>query len=444
MRTIPIDSVIIPPDRQRQDFDSAALSELADSIFEIGLLQAPVFENDGRTLRAGERRYRAISYLASCGRQFMHDGELVQPGHLPYTLLSDLAPHQLFKVELEENRRRVNLSWQEEARAVARLEELYRTAALEAGDAPTIAGFAREVFGDATLPEARTLRKNAPEDLKIAQHLDDPDVANAKTRKEALNIVKRKQSELIEQELARQIAEKGFASEVVSPHTLYLGSAFDIAPGLPDGHFDLILTDPPYGIDMDRMSTQSGSSSGHTHNYSDDFAFAARCVELVATEGFRITRASAACFMFCDLRFFPQWSKVFEEAGWYVWPNPLIWNKSPTGSLLGEANGPRHVYETVLYAIKGRRGVNMVGADVISIPGPAANKLHPAEKPVDLYALLLAWTAIAGDRVVDFFCGCGPIFPAATRYQLLATGIEQNPAHHAKALLRKDSMSELL
>lgn len=444
MRTIPISSVIILPDRQRQEFDSQALADLADSIVELGLLQAPVFENDGRTLRAGERRYRAMVYLSTIGASFTYDGQPVPPGEMPITLLADLSPRELFKVELEENRRRVNLTWQEEARAVARLDELYRESALTSGETPTIAGLARQVFGDLDQPEARTLRKNAPEDIKIAQHLDDPDVANAKSRKEALNIVKRKQSELIEQELARQIAAKGFVSDVVSPHQLFHGSAFDIAPTLPDNHFDLIVTDPPYGIDMDQMNTQSGSASGHVHTYADDFAFASRCVELVATEGYRTTKASAACYMFCDLRFFQQWAQVFRDAGWYVWPNPIIWNKSPTGSLLGEANGPRHVYETILYAIKGRRGVNTVGSDVISIPGPAANKLHPAEKPVDLYSLLLSWSAIAGDRVVDFFCGCGPIFPAATRYQLMATGIERDSAHHARALLRKDSMSELL
>ena len=69
MRTIPLDSVIIPPDRQRQDFDSTALSELADSIFEIGLLQAPVFENDGRTLRAGERRIELLSRIEAVMRR---------------------------------------------------------------------------------------------------------------------------------------------------------------------------------------------------------------------------------------------------------------------------------------------------------------------------------------------------------------------------------------
>ena len=108
-------------------------------------------------------------------------------------------------------------------------------------------------------------------------------------------------------------------------------------------------------------------------------------------------------------------------------------NKSPVGSLLGRANGPRHVYETILYAIKGDRGVTRVGADVISIPGPSVNKDHPAEKPVELWEHLLGWTIAPGDRVVDFFCGSGNIFLAATNLACSAHGAERDPGHYSKA-----------
>jgi len=58
---------------------------------------------------------------------------------------------------------------------------------------------------------------------------------------------------------------------------------------------------------------------------------------------------------------------------------------------------------------------------------------HPANKPVELYSNLLQRSAFPGDRVIDLFCGSGPIFPAASEHNCLATGIELNPKYHAIA-----------
>jgi len=52
---------------------------------------------------------------------------------------------------------------------------------------------------------------------------------------------------------------------------------------------------------------------------------------------------------------------------------------------------------------------------------------HAAEKPVDLYEDLLLRSAKPGNRVLDPCCGAGPIFPAANRLSLYATGIELDP-----------------
>lgn len=444
MQVIDITEVLIPPERQRKTFDEKSIRDLANSIYSLELLHAPVFENDGRTLRAGERRVRAMTLLINEGKSFKYNGVFLPPGCIPFTRLSDLTPSELFEVELAENVERVDLPWQERAAALAQLEELYARSKAITGELATFKGFAEHLLGPDT-PQAVSLSKRAPEILNIAKHLNDPEVAKAKTQKEAAAIVKRKQTALLEQELNRKLASAGFDPDSVNnPHALHRGSSFDIAPTLPPASFDLIITDPPYGIDMHTMTTQSGSSSGLVHDYTDDSDYAAKCVTLVAEEGMRLTRASAACYMFCDLRFFPRWRTIFEAHGWYVWPNPIIWNKSPTGSLLGEANGPRHVYETILYAIKGRRAVSMVGTDVISIPGPMHDKRHPAEKPVELYSTLLRWSAVPGDRVLDFFCGCGPIFPAARQHQCTATGIELSETHLIAAEARRNALTEIL
>lgn len=417
MKLITINSVLISKNRQRTSI--SGIDDLALSIEKNGLLHAPVLEDDGVTLRAGERRFRAISRLAEQGKSFFYDGEVVPPGHMPYTSLRDLDEAALYEVELEENIQRAELPWQDRLRAMERLRQLHE---LRAGTPLSTAEFARQVVG----PDVPTggFEFRAQHVAKIAPYLDDPDVAKAKTQKEALNIIRRKNSQVLLEELNRRMSDANMTPGTC-PHTLIRGSAFDEVPKLPSNHFSVILTDPPYGIGMDTMNTQSGSASALTHTYTDSYEYAKSCTTLVATEGFRVTTASAVCYMFCDVRFFTDWQQIFEQAGWYVWPNPIIWNKTPVGSLLGKANGPRHCYETILMAIKGDRGVNTVGNDVISF-APRADKDHPAEKPVELLAHILGWSAIPGDNILDMFAGSCNIIPAAGQKQCAVTCIEKD------------------
>jgi site-specific DNA-methyltransferase (adenine-specific) len=427
MKLIRLDQVRITPDRQRQTFNSQSLEALADSIQRLGLFHAILLEPDGCTLRAGERRWRALSTLST---PYVHDGQTIPPGFVPFTTTADLTESELFEIELEENIQRQDLTWQERTAAYARLFELQQRVL---GDKPlTVAEFGRILHPEAPLRAA----KAATPHLHIAKHLDDPDVAAAKTMKEAENIIRRKNESILRMELLQR------TGALPTKHRLVNESAFDFLPSLPNNSVDIIITDPPYGIDMDQMSTQSGSSSGLTHAYRDDQDYAAKCVELLAQEGARVGKASCVCYMFCDLRLWPTWAKLFEAADWYVWPFPVIWNKAPTGSLLGSANGPRHCYEAILIAIRGKRQVNFVGEDVISITGPQANKQHPAEKPVALYEKLLAWSAAPGDTVLDPFCGCGPVLPAAEAHGCFAIASELDASHYAVAATRLQSLGK--
>ena len=66
---IRFDSIQIPLDRQRQEFDPMELLTLADSIESKGLMH-PVVLREGDVLVAGERRLRAIQTLHQEGKSF--------------------------------------------------------------------------------------------------------------------------------------------------------------------------------------------------------------------------------------------------------------------------------------------------------------------------------------------------------------------------------------
>ena len=98
------------------------LTELMTSIGSHGLLQPLVVRYDEKgkaSLVAGERRLRAIQDLWGIGGTFRKcDNSEVDEGLIPVVSLGELSALAAFEAELEENIRRADLTFQEEAVAV--------------------------------------------------------------------------------------------------------------------------------------------------------------------------------------------------------------------------------------------------------------------------------------------------------------------------------------
>ena len=136
MNITKLSSITIPANRQRREFDPQKLEELKATI-ELSparntqLLHPPVLrrEGDSLILVAGETRLKAISDIFALGGSFLYSGRIfpAEAGEIPYTDLGELSPLEAMEVELDENIRRKDLTWQEHAAAVKALHEL-RTA----------------------------------------------------------------------------------------------------------------------------------------------------------------------------------------------------------------------------------------------------------------------------------------------------------------------------
>lgn len=423
MKLIPFDKLYIPEYRMRREFDPARLQDLADSIKSKGLMHPLVVveENGKFRLVAGERRSKAITILTNARVNFMCNNELIPAGHYPITLLSDLDPISILEAEFEENVIRADLTWQEHTLATAALATLRQQQAAQSGEQFTVRSVASEIVGHEAQGSEITKVSNA---VVVAQHLSDPEVAKAKSQKEALKIIQKK-ADIAHREVLAQTFDMA-----KTPHTALLGSSLDLAKELPSSTFDVILTDPPYGIDAD----QFGSMADVTHQYQDSFEYALGCYKMVAQEGFRVCKQQAHAYVFLDPRYFDRISLEFTLAGWEVWPVPLIWNKT-NGMLPRPEHGPRRTYEAVLYAIKGGKKVTKVMSDVLTIP-LLSEKEHGAQKPVGLYVDLLSRSTAPGDKVIDFFSGSGTIFPACNKLRLVATGIEVSQTYYNLGVTR--------
>ena len=425
MQTIHHKDIIIDPDRQRRHFDEKTLVQLSNSIKSSkGLLQAIVLKDDGRTLVAGERRLRAILLLYQLGLGIIHNGRAVPEGHIPFTTLGALSEDDLVEAELEENILRENLTWQEHTAAVAKLHSLR----VSADPKHTYQKTAVEIAGDAA-NNADNARVS--ESCILNEHLDDPEVAAARTPKEALKIVRKK----AEARLTEQLAQNFNIDQ--TPHTFLQGDFRNFTNFLETSTVDVILTDPPYGIGADNFGDQAGAS----HGYDDSPEYFENVCTDFVVQATRVAKERAHVYAFCDPRGFTFLQELFTAHGWTVWATPLIWSKG-NGMLPDPDCGPRRTYEAILYAHRGRKKLRAVYPDIITCPG-LSNPTFGAEKPSALYESILNRSCRPGDLVWDPFVGAGPIFPAANKVNVRVIGTELNPAKYNHAKLRLNETGDI-
>lgn len=425
----------IAPNRQRREFLPAELEELRASIETNGLLQAPVLREEGAdlVLVAGERRLRAITDLYDLGGTFRYANGPVPPGMVPYVSLGALSPLAAWEAELEENIRRVDLTWQERALATTQLLDLRRAQAQDAdAPAPTVYDIAREVrdkpgVPNAELGEAYTATRN---ELIVAKFLDDKEVAAAPTLKEAFKILKKRE----ERSQNAQLAETLGRTFTSAAHRLECGDSLAWMQAAPADQFGVILTDPPYGMNAHEFG-DSGMASAGAHFYEDSYETWCSLMQVFCRESYRLAAPSAHAYVFCDFDRFPELRTRMSEAGWKVFRTPLIWRNPDGYRAPWPDKGPQRSYELILFAVKGERTVTQMKEDVLEYRRDAQVG-HPAQKPVALLIDLLRRSARPGDRVLDPFMGSGSTPLACQELKLPCTGIELDEAAYGIAAKR--------
>lgn len=436
MKLINIEAIKVAATRQRREFKQDKIQELVSSITQFGLMHPLVLRQEGEdyVLVAGERRLRAVQDLHGLNISFNYDGSIVRWGTVPYVTLGELDPLAAEEAELEENIRRVDLTWQERDAALLRLTNLRRKQSAAAGaPAPTTADIAMETRGSAEGSNQEATRQS----LIVAAHLDDPEIRSAKSSSDAFKLLKRKEASARANELATTVG-RTFTSEV---HRIFNTDSRQWLRECSAEVFDVILTDPPYGIGADEFSDSGRPTTMGEHFYSDTVENFQSLMDVFIPHSFRVAKPAAHLYCFCDIDWFMELRERFSNAGWTVHRTPLIWFKPAAFRAPWPEHGPQRKYELLLYAVKGDRKVTKLMGDVLQYP-PDENLGHPAQKPIALIEDLLKRSALPGDSVLDPFCGSGPIFPAAHGLKLRATGIEADTAAYGLAVGRINKLKE--
>lgn len=438
MRFHKVDEIKIAK-RQRKKIEAGPLNELIQSIRKRGLLHAPVvnYEGDVPYLLVGERRLTALKQIhaedTKAGNfSCFYNGSPIPLGEVPtVTVHESLSAADLFELELDENRYRVNLTWQEESEALAALHAMRVAVNPKQTEVET----AREllakgpVFG---IGHERRVQAKIAQSILIQKHIHNPIVAQARNATEAANLAAKSIEEFARGRLT-QLALKKTQNPTIDIRHVDLTKAM---PGLDAGVFDLICADPPYGI-----SVGSGGFRGrtvHHHTYKDDVATARSVGSTILGEGFRVCKPRANLFMFNSIDNWEWFKQVCSNMGWDYFPRPLIWGKSDSEGLAPWGGGGfRITTEFFFYATKGQRRLvsspidyireNRVGRD---------ERVYGAEKPTELIKKLIECSTIPGDYVLDPCCGSGTTLVAARDLKRRALGFESDESAYNTALAK--------
>lgn len=420
MQTKPLAEITVG-ERQRREFGTAALQELKDSITQVGLLHAIVLTASGQ-LVVGERRLRAVTALHQEGVPFTYAGEAVPVDQIPFIDVGEVSDEVAAEAEFAENIFRVDLTWQERTEALKRLLDLRRAA----DPATSISSVARDISTANPERSVRNTRKELAQAEIIVDHLDDPQVKRARSAEEAYKIILDKAEKRVKAQ-ARAIANPTLAH-----HKLIHGDCLEEMKKLPPAVADTLICDPPYGMKADKMG------KGEFHMYDDSPEVALNVCRAIIAEGFRLTKPKAIMFLFCDLDHFTTLRTFAAQQAWTCWRSPIIWRKGSDGHSPWGRAGFIRTYEALLFAVKGQKELIYPGGpDILDFKRPSrGERVHSAEKPIDLLRYLIRISTLPGQTVLDPTCGSGPILEAATLEKVKAICIEKEELYYNECIAR--------
>ncbi len=415
--TIMLDSIIINRgDRQRKELEK--VPELAESIRSVGLINPPVVTREF-ALVAGERRLEACRSL----------GWL----EIPVQFSDTLDPVALHLIELEENVKRVDLSWQDQNDAIA----AYHKLKTQMNPEQTIVATAAELNVSDTFVRRNLLVAKAREEavdgvtdapaFSVAFGLSQRNFERKKTE-----AIRELPSPTVFQQTPK--AELHIAPPVVvipEKRVDFINASFLDWVKNPPRKFNFIHCDFPYGVSVGDKIGQSAAKGTGTYADTPDIYF--ELLEAFVVNSDKFIEPSAHLMFWFSMNFFEDTKSLLRSGGWDINPFPLIWHKSDNAGILPDKDrGPRRTYETALMASRGDRKIVRPVAN--SFAAPTTREVHTSEKPRPVLEHFFRMFVDDSSTVLDPTAGsANAIRVAADRGADYALGIELSTEFYLNA-----------
>ena len=389
--------------RFRNDFGD--IESLAKSIDQYGLIHPPVV-TESKDLVAGERRVLACKHL--------------KWEEIDVRLIEDLSELEKREIELEENIHRKQFTWQEEVKAK---EEIHRIKQDQYG--PRVKGHDSDGWGIKDTAQALDQSLGTvSQDIRLAEAIEIyPEVAKEKNKGRAWKAFKKME----EKEILEAMAETLNEVESGEMYELINDDCVSWMRSMSDESFNLVIADPPWGIDMD---TKSRLSRANNIEYEDG-EFVLILIKMAIEECYRILKDGSHMYLFFGIEHYNLIKDLLTETGFEVDLVPVIWNKNHGGSAAKGKTFPK-AYETIFHCWKGSRSLNTTHHNVFTFPRPkGSNRIHTAQKSESLIREFVLASSNPGDLILDPFAGSGSTVIASVKEGRFAVGIEKSDSSYA-------------
>lgn len=207
---------------------------------------------------------------------------------------------------------------------------------------------------------------------------------------------------------------------------LIQGDCLELMKDIPDSSCDLIVTDPPYGINF------------QSHRRRIEYEKIKNDTNLDWLDGFfrecgRVLKKNTAIYCFCSWHNIDVFKQAIEKH--FKLKNIIVWVKNNHGSGdLKASYAPK--YEFILYANKGRRTLCEKRYPDVLFANKTNNVYHPTEKPVDLLEQFIKNSVEESGIVLDPFMGSGSTGVACVNAGRNFIGIELDKQYFDIAVQR--------
>jgi DNA modification methylase len=195
------------------------------------------------------------------------------------------------------------------------------------------------------------------------------------------------------------------------------GDSVKVLPTLKKQSYDLLLSDPPYGMDF-----KSGWSD-KDKIANDKIDDTIQLFENVLCESVPLLKDDAHFYLFGNIDYLPQIKPIIEK--YLTLKHVLIWDRKVIG--MGDLKSYGRSYDIIYFGynktwkdLNGTRDRDMLSFSRVD---PAKN-IHPTEKPLDLLEYLIKKSSNENDKILEPFAGGGSTLVACKNLNRLATGIE--------------------
>jgi len=271
-----------------------------------------------------------------------------------------------------------------------------------------------------TKNESSTFQKIAsmPEELfekEIAQAKDESNKRIELTTSRLLKAAKQ-----YEKETTYKKNKETFEKPIININTnqkIIKGDSRQVLKTLDKKSFDLLLSDPPYGMDF-----KSGWNTKDKIQ-NDKIEDTVKLFEEVLKESVPLLKDNAHFYLFGNINYLPQIKPIIEK--YLTLKNILIWDRQIIG--MGDLKSYGNSYDIVYFGynknwkdLNGTRERDILNFQRVD---PAKN-IHPTEKPLDMLQYLIKKSSNENDNILEPFAGGGSTLLACKNTNRKATGIE--------------------